>query len=119
MTVRRLKTYTAQTGYVYQYYFVGKRAAMDVGPLANEYVFDVTSDRSRTVFAVSVLVQADALAVWAEEHGRNLSETEQYATAKLRLQQGFDEIQDMLGEGRVLEVRPENICELLAPLDLG
>ena len=25
MTVRRLKTYTAQTGYVYEYYFVGKQ----------------------------------------------------------------------------------------------
>ena len=28
MTVRRLKTYTAQTGYVYEYYFVGKRPAL-------------------------------------------------------------------------------------------
>ena len=28
MTVRRMKTYTGQTGYVYQYYFVGQREAL-------------------------------------------------------------------------------------------
>ena len=27
MTIRRLKTYTGSQGYVYQYYFVGKRPA--------------------------------------------------------------------------------------------
>jgi len=27
MTIRRLKTYAGSQGYVYQYYFVGKRAA--------------------------------------------------------------------------------------------
>ncbi len=29
MTVRRLKTYVAQTGFVYEYYYVGKRAALN------------------------------------------------------------------------------------------
>ena len=28
MTLRRMKTYTGGQGYVYQYYFVGKRAAL-------------------------------------------------------------------------------------------
>ncbi len=55
MTIRRMKTYTGGQGYVYQYYFVGKRLAM-TNPsrgVATEYVFDVTSDR-KTTFAVSV-----------------------------------------------------------------
>lgn len=118
MTVRRLKTYTAQTGYVYQYYFVGKRPALNAAVPATEFVFDVTSDRSRTVFAVSVLVQDSALESWASEHGRKLGDTEQYAAAKLRLQLGFDEIDDMLGSGRLLEVTPGNISEVLISLGL-
>lgn len=34
MTVRRLKTYTGAQGYVYQYYFVGKRATLPNDPEA-------------------------------------------------------------------------------------
>ena len=41
MTIRRMKTYTGGQGYVYQYYFVGKRAAV-AEPSAAEYIFDVT-----------------------------------------------------------------------------
>src|ERR1022692_4329238 len=45
--IRRLKTYTGAQGYVYQYYFVGKRPALPDDPEApaTEFVFDVTSDR--------------------------------------------------------------------------
>ena len=66
MTLRRMKTYTGGQGYVYQYYFVGKRAAIADSPEApaSEYVFDVTSDRKIT-FAVSVFVQDEALRGWA------------------------------------------------------
>ena len=59
MTIRRMKTYTGGQGYVYQYYFVGKRAAI-AKPSATEYVFDVTSDR-KTTFAVSVFLTEDAI----------------------------------------------------------
>ncbi len=62
MTIRRMKTYTGGQGYVYQYYFVGKRASI-VHPsetAATEYVFDVTSDR-KTTFAVSVFLTEDAI----------------------------------------------------------
>jgi hypothetical protein len=54
-TVRRLKTYTGAQGYVYQYYFVGKRPALADDPEApaTEFIFDVTSDRKLT-FAVSI-----------------------------------------------------------------
>ena len=55
MTVRRMKTYTGEPGYVYQYYFVGKRPALpgESEAPASEYVFDVSSDR-KTTYAVSV-----------------------------------------------------------------
>jgi hypothetical protein len=105
MTIRRMKTYTGGQGYVYQYYFVGKRPALPgtSAPPATEYVFDVTSDR-KTTYAVSVLLQQDALTSWTNTHGRAPTEAEEYAAVKLRLFQGFDEIEDMMANGRNLSV---------------
>ena len=97
MTVRRLKTYTAQTGYVYEYYFVGKRPALADDPLApaTEFIFDISSDR-KTTCAVSVFLSPQVLEAYAASHGRTLSEPEQYAAVKMRLLQALDEIADML-----------------------
>lgn len=117
MPVRRLKTYTAERGFVYQYYFVGQRRAVD-GSSATEYVFDVTSDRSRTIVAVSVFVEDAALSHWAAAHGRELGETERYATAKLCLQNGLDRVEDLTKDGRQMKVTPEGIEDLLEPLGL-
>jgi len=114
MTIRRLKTYTGLTGYVYQYYFVGKRAALESDPEApsTEYVFDVTSDR-KTTYAVSVFLQPQALEAWVAARGRALSEPEQYAAVKLRLMQAFDEIPNMLQDGRRLRLGAELLMALL------
>jgi hypothetical protein len=119
MTVRRLKTYTAQTGYVYQYYFVGQREALASDPEspATEYIFDVTSDR-KTTYAVSVFLGPAALKVWSTARGRTLSQPECYAAVKLRLMQGFDEILDMLQSGRRLRVEPFEICDLLGSIGI-
>jgi hypothetical protein len=109
-----MKTYTGGQGYVYQYYFVGKRAALpgsSEGP-AEEYIFDVTSDR-KTTFAVSVFVSHDALRGWAGRHGRALTDAEQYGAAKMRLFQGFDEIEDMLASGRRLPVSDDSLEKTL------
>jgi hypothetical protein len=117
MTVRRMKTYTGGQGYVYQYYFVGKRAALPhsgVGD-ATEYVFDVTSDRKNT-FAVSVFLPAEALGAWVAGHGRALTEAEQYGAVKMRLFQAFDEIRDMMSEGRRLSVNSGTLQQVLATL---
>ena len=114
MPIRRLKTYTAQTGYVYQYYFVGKRPALNDDPEApaTEYIFDVTADR-KTTFAVSIFLSPQALTTWSARRGRDLSEPERYAAVKLRLMQGFDEIVDMLHEGRRLRLDAELLFSLL------
>jgi hypothetical protein len=105
MTLRRLKTYTGGQGYVYQYYFVGKRAALAdaVEAPASEFIFDVTSDR-KTTFAVSVFLQSEAMRAWAARHGRELNEAEQYGAVKMRLFRAFDEIEDMMAHGRRLLV---------------
>lgn len=114
MPTSQLKSYTAQTGYVYQYYFVGKREALEDDPEApaTEYIFDVTADR-KTTFAVSIFLHPQELKAWANSRGRDLSEPEQYAAAKLRLMQGFDEIVDMLHEGRRLRLDAEVLASLL------
>jgi hypothetical protein len=115
MTVRRLKTYAGTQGYVYQYYFVGSRAVLAEysGPPATEYVFDVTADR-KTTFSVSVFLHQDALATWATNHGRQLTAAEQYAAAKLRLFRAFDEIENMMGAGRILALDAAMLQDLLA-----
>jgi hypothetical protein len=116
-TIRRLKTYAGTQGYVYQYYFVGRRTALasDSEAPATEFVFDVTSDRKVT-FAVSVFLPEKAVAAWAANHGRPLTDSEQYGAAKLRLFRAFDEVEDVKGHGRRLVIDARLLEEALASL---
>ena len=100
--LRRLKTYTGGQGYVYQYYFVGKRPALADDPEspATEFIFDVTSDRKLT-FAVSVFLPEAPRDAWSKSHGRALNDAEQYAAVKLRLFRAFDETEDMKSHRRL------------------
>jgi len=115
--VRRLKTYAGAQGYVYQYYFVGQRAAIADDPEApaTEFVFDVTSNRKLT-YAVSVFLPEKAVSTWVKTHGRSLTEAEQYAAAKLRLFRAFDEIEDVKTHGRRLAIDAALLEEALASL---
>lgn len=117
MTTRRMKAYTGQTGYVYQYYFVGKRPALPQDPdaPAAEFIFDATADR-KTMFSVSVFLKQGALDAWKGAHGRPLTEPEQYAAAKMRLFQGFDEVANMREQGRRLVVAGGEVLGLLEQL---
>lgn len=120
MTIRRLKTYTGSQGFVYQYYFVGKRVALASNSLnsaanENEYVFDVTSDRKLT-YAVSVFLPHLVVAAWAESHRRPLSDSEQYAAVKMRLFRAFDELQDIRAQGRQLRIDLQALEESLVGL---
>jgi len=113
MTIRRLKTYTGSQGYVYQYYFVGKRPAPSSD--ANEYIFDVSSDRKLT-YAVTIFLPHQIVAAWAESHGRSLSDSEQYAAVKMRLFRAFDELEEMQAHGRQLQIDSQTLEESLASL---
>jgi hypothetical protein len=114
MTVRRMKTYTGGQGYVYQYYFVGKRTS----GTDTEYIFDVTSDR-KTTYAVSVLLPEQARKEWAAKHNRNLTDAEQYAAVKMRLFQAFDGIENMMAEGRELLVDISSLEQSLNTLGVA
>jgi hypothetical protein len=79
---RRLKTYSAQSGYVYQYRYEGQRGA--------DYTFSVSADR-KTWRELHVGVSAEAIDAWETSHGRTLSSTERYALAKMGLFAAFDD----------------------------
>lgn len=117
MTVRRLKTYAGAQGFVYQYYFVGKRAALPDDPdaPATEFVFDVTSDRKIT-YSTSIFLPQKTLAIWAAAHGRPLNDAEQYAAVKLRLFRAFDELEDVKSQGRRLSIDSTLLEEALSSL---
>jgi hypothetical protein len=88
--VRRLKTYSAQSGYVYQYFYEGQRPFSAGSESGTEFVFSMSGDR-KTWHETAVLVGADALSSWEQSNGRALSSTERYAVAKMALFQAFDE----------------------------
>jgi hypothetical protein len=88
--VRRLKTYSAQSGYVYQYYYEGQRPFRAGGDTGTEFVFNVSADR-KSWRPASVLLSDAAVSAWQQVHARQLSDTERYAIAKLALFQAFDE----------------------------
>ena len=113
MTVRRLKTYTGSQGYTYQYYFVGKRLAPAF--TADEYIFDVTSDRKLT-YSVSIFLPDRVVAAWTEGHGRTLADSERYASVKMRLFRAFDEVENMQADGRQMEIDFRSLEEALSLL---
>ncbi|PYT59328.1 MAG: hypothetical protein DMG46_09760 [Acidobacteria bacterium] len=88
--VRRVKSYSAADGYVYQYYFFeGNRGQRGSNP-GGEFTYVVSADR-HTAFPFKIFVMQSALQAWAKQNGRPLSSSEEYAVAKMRLFQAFDE----------------------------
>jgi hypothetical protein len=87
--VRRIKSYSAANGYVYQYCFYEVNRIEERGAAAGEFIYAVTSDR-KTTFGLRVVVFQSALDAWARANGRPLSSSEEYAVAKIRLFHAFD-----------------------------
>jgi len=113
--VRRQKTYSAQSGYVYQYYYEGQRPTRPERGI--EFVFDVSADR-KTSTPVSVLVPEDAVESWQREHGRELNSTERYAIAKMALFQAFDHRESPAGMGAAVRVDAAGAAEILQTLEI-
>jgi len=88
--VRRVKSYSAADGYVYQYYFFeGNRAQRDGRP-GGEFTYVISADR-RSAFPFKIFVRQSTLDAWAKQNCRSLTSSEEYAVAKMRLFQAFDE----------------------------
>jgi hypothetical protein len=119
MTTRRLKSYAGAEGRVYRYYFVGSRPAATNAPAhpATEYVFDVSTDGA-SFSPVSIFLPTAAPAAWTATHGRDLSEAEKYAGAKLCLFRAFDDSADVATQQPQLLLDSVILNDLLTQLDL-
>ncbi len=113
--VRRMKSYSAQSGYVYQYYYEGHRPAALPEGSGTEFVFSVSADR-KDWRPSRVMVMDETIRAWEASHGRELSSTERYAIAKMALFQAFDERtspEQMKEEVRVREADIVGIIDTL------
>ncbi|HXY00330.1 MAG TPA: hypothetical protein VEI54_05375 [Candidatus Limnocylindrales bacterium] len=88
--VRRIKSYSASNGYVYQYCFYEVNRISDEVGAIGEFIYAISADR-KTSFGLRILVRQSALQAWAKVNGRTLTSSEEYAVAKMRLFQAFDE----------------------------
>lgn len=111
--IRRQKTYSAQSGYVYHYYYAGHRPFRE----GTEYVFEVSADRKQ-FFAVSVFLPAASLGPWQQTHGRELITSERYAIVKLSLFHAFDERPQPSLMREHVNVRAADVEGVLATLGL-
>jgi hypothetical protein len=119
--VRRVKSYSAADGFVYQYYFFeGNRSQRGSSP-GGEFTYVVSIDR-QSAFPFKIFVHQSALESWAAQNGRPLSSSEEYAVAKMRLFQAFDEgvvKPSLQGEPpREVMVNEANLEELLGQLGI-
>ncbi len=116
---RRYKTFQAETGISYNYFFAFERRTVrphGQGP-GSDFVFVVAADQGLP-FLLRVFLSDRAGEAWRHAHGSWLSSSEQYAAAKLRLLRGFDEELSLCEKWLDLVVDETNVEELLAPLDL-
>ena len=119
-TGRRYKTYPAETGISYRYFFESRRSVVrpeGQGP-GSDFTFVVTADQ-QPPFTLKVFVSDRALVAWRAAHGRDLGASEQYALAKMRLFRAFDEHDRLFSERLSIVVDESNVEELLEPLELA
>jgi len=99
---QREKSYSSESGFVYQYIFKGLTG--------RKHVFDVSSDR-KTHFEVAIELTESALAPCVDRMGSELRWNEEYALVKLCLFAAFD--QAVNPECLKQIVRPESSSLLL------
>ena len=124
MSAHRIKAYSAESGYVYQYSFQSsqraKRGWFQRGwfTSGNEYLFEVSRDR-KSAYPLTVFVRDDATRAWEKRHGRALSAAECYAAAKMGMLRAFDALDDPERELSEVVVDAESIDALLSPLGIA
>jgi hypothetical protein len=113
----RVKSYSAATGFVYQYYFYEVEKSRRGAAEGTEYVYMASVDRKH-VFPVRIFVNKNALEKYSARTGREFTGTEEYAVAKMRLFQAFDEVEGLSAKTPGLLVDESNLDTLLSQLDL-
>ncbi len=97
---RRVKTYQAESGYVYQYTFDGRHCR----GRETEFVFSVSVDR-KADHRVLIVLPETSIAAYEKEKDRRLAENERYGVAKIGLFRLFDagEKPDQVWKGSRIE----------------
>jgi len=113
----RIKSYSSATGYVYQYCFVEVRPGRRGFSAGTEFVYIVSVDR-RENFPLAVFVSKSAMEKLSKREKRVFTGTEEYAIAKMKLFQAFDEIENLATARPDLLVDESNLELLLEKLDL-
>jgi hypothetical protein len=88
----RLKTYSAETGFVYQYVYRGYRPMTEAR--GTEHVFEANRDRKQS-FRVTVHLLDVEIGRCVRSVGRELIGAEQYALVKMSLFSAFNELTDI------------------------
>ncbi len=114
---RRYKTFQAETGTSYQYFFAFERRVVrpEGQGAGRDFAFVITADQ-RAPFVVRVFLADRGIAAWERARGQELSCSEQYAAAKLRLFRAFDEERSLDEKWLDLVVDETNLEDLLGPL---
>jgi hypothetical protein len=115
--VRRIKTYSSELGTVYQYQFYSAAPASLQGVTGNLFKYYVSVDR-KNMFTIQVFIHPSTAEAYQKHFHRPISGTEEYAVAKMRLFQAFDEDETLASSRPTLTVDASNIDALLAKLDL-
>jgi hypothetical protein len=115
--VRRMKTYSAQSGYVYQYSYEGHRSYSAGGESGVEHVFCISADR-KNWHSTAVFLPDESVHGWEAAHDRVLNSTERYAIAKLALFQAFDDRATPQLMRAEVRVRPADVEGIVETLDL-
>jgi hypothetical protein len=112
----RPRTYSADSGYVYEYSFTGFRRTRRGHDQYTEYVFDVTGGRLERV-AVAILLPQDQLREWTARD-RDLTASERFGIAKLTLKRALDRFPNPRSlQAEVIPDRAE-VSEIADILDL-
>ena len=112
----REKIYSAQSGYVYHYFYRGLRVREE-GQAATEFVFHISADR-KNWRETSVRQRHAGIAEWESANQRTLTSAERYAITKLALFQAFDDRVTPDAVDSVLEVGLAEIGAIVETLGL-
>jgi hypothetical protein len=85
----RQKTYSAESGYVYQYVLSSFRQHRRGGEDLHEYTFQVSGGRGESS-TLTVVLRSSVLREWIRRHDREFSASERYGIAKIALKRQFD-----------------------------
>lgn len=107
----RLKSYQADSGHVYQYFFEGRHCR----GRETAFLFSVTAQRTAPQ-RVSVVLPEASLASFEREAGRRLAENERYGVAKMALFRLFDaseKPEQLAGGARIDEAHAREYLQVL------